>query len=237
MNLTIDIGNTKTKFALFNGKQLHQYEEDKTVLADWLTKGTVTRAIICKTGAENDTEELLIKAGITPLYLNTDLKLPITFTYTTPHTLGADRLATAVASRAMFKGSNILTIGAGTCIIYDFVNAEGVYEGGAISPGVNMRFRALNNYTAKLPLLKADGTELPLLTGNSTAGSILSGVLNGVLNEVKGIINNYESRYANLKVIITGGDAPFFVSNLKNDIFARQNLVLEGLNIILQHNE
>lgn len=237
MHLAVDIGNTKTKFALFNGQELYQYSEDKTTLADWLKKGLVSRAIICKTGAENETEEVLLQGEVVPLYLTTALKLPITFTYTTPQTLGADRLATAVAASTIFKGNNVLTIGAGTCIIYDFVNDIGVYEGGAISPGVNMRFKALNNYTAKLPLLQASGIELPQLTGNSTANSILSGVLNGVLNEVKGIINEYESRYANLKIIITGGDAPFFVSNLKNDIFARQNLVLEGLNIILQHNE
>jgi type III pantothenate kinase len=237
MRLAIDIGNTKTKFALFDNSGLRQYSQDREELVQWLKQGLVQKAIICKTGSENETEEILSKSGVSPLYLSTSIKLPITFTYTTPNTLGADRLATAVAAFSSFPLSNVLTIGAGTCIIYDFVNEKGVYEGGAISPGLAMRFKALNNYTAKLPLIERPDDGLPELVGDSTANSILSGVLNGAINEVDGIIKQYQSRYANLKIIITGGDSPFFVSNLKNDIFARQNLVLEGLNIILQHNE
>lgn len=237
MRLAVDIGNTKTKFALFEDNSLKQYSESREELGQWLQQGLVQKAIVCKTGAENETESILRQKGVAPLYLSTSIKLPIAFTYTTPNTLGADRLATAVAAFSNFPKSNVLTIGAGTCIIYDFVNERGEYEGGAISPGLAMRFKALNNYTAKLPLIERPDDSLPQLVGNSTANSILSGVLNGVLNEVDGIIKQYQSRYANLKIIITGGDSPFFVSNLKNDIFARQNLVLEGLNIILQHNE
>jgi type III pantothenate kinase len=145
-----------------------------------------------------------------------------------------DRLAAAIAGATLYPGSNVLVIQAGTCITYEFINAQGEYIGGAISPGIQMRYKAMNTFTGKLPLIehkKFDG-----LIGQTTEESILSGVNNGILAEVDGIINAYKSQYPDLTIILSGGDADFFVKQLKNSIFAVPNIVLKGLNIILDFN-
>jgi type III pantothenate kinase len=152
--------------------------------------------------------------------------------------LGADRLTLAVAAHHLYGSSPVLVIGAGTCITYDFIEG-GSYYGGAISPGITMRFRALHHYTARLP--EIDWTSysrdvFDYLTGTDSQGSILSGVLNGTLKEIDGTIEAYRHRYSGLKVAVTGGDMDFLVKNLKNDIFARPDMVLEGLNYILMHD-
>ena len=131
---------------------------------------------------------------------------------------------------------NVLKIDFGTCITYDFVNSEKQYLGGAISPGMMMRFKAMHNYTAKLPLIDPVQFTSFELIGEDTATSILSGGINGIKEEVSGIINEYETRFGNLKVVVTGGEASMFATLLKCEIFARPYLVLQGLNRILNYN-
>ena len=127
-----------------------------------------------------------------------------------------------------------MIIDAGSCITYDFINTENEYQGGAISPGIRMRYKALNNLTANLPLL---GTEIPnSIIGDSTESSIHSGIIYGVLNEIDGVIANYKEKYPDLTVILTGGDSYFLSKQLKSSIFANSNFLLEGLNHILQFN-
>ena len=154
--------------------------------------------------------------------------------YTTPATLGVDRIAAICGAIEIFPQQNCLVVDAGTCINYEFLDAALNYHGGAISPGIQMRFDALHKFTARLPLIKEfNKTEL---VGNSTESCMTSGVVNGVVAEVNGIIEKYAQKFPDLGVILCGGDAYFFENNLKQPIFAAPDLVLHGLNRILQHN-
>jgi type III pantothenate kinase len=149
--------------------------------------------------------------------------------------LGIDRIALASAAVHLYINKNVLVIDAGTCITYDFINSENEYLGGAISPGISLRYKSLHTFTDKLPLLEANNSKL--LIGNSTATSIHAGVVNGVLYEIDGFIEAYKNNYENLTVILTGGDAHFLRDTIKNDIFANSNFLLEGLNHILEYNK
>jgi len=149
--------------------------------------------------------------------------------------LGKDRVAAAAAATTIFPGENVLVIDAGTSITYDLITKNGTYLGGGISPGIMMRFKALNTFTGKLPLI-TEIDDAPLI-GNDTPSSIKSGVLNGVLAEVNGIIDSYSNRFDTLKIIISGGDYKYFDKKLKNSIFATPNIVMQGLLEILKINE
>ena len=164
-----------------------------------------------------------------------DTPTPLTNLYQSAETLGSDRLAAAVAANYFYPVKNVLCIDAGTCIKYNFVNFKNEYIGGAISPGIKMRFKALNNFTARLPLIEMDET-FSELVGTNTRESILSGVETASVAEVEGMISNYLQLYPDLIVMLTGGDTNFFVKRLKKPIFADQNLILKGLNIILDHS-
>ena len=161
--------------------------------------------------------------------------MPFKNHYTTPETLGVDRMALVSAASKSFKKENVLIIDAGTCITYDFLNDENKYLGGAISPGVEMRYKSLHTFTAKLPLLKKKMPQS--FFGDSTEDAIHVGVVISVLNEIEGFISNYQKEYPNLRVILTGGDAHFLRDRIKNDIFANSNFLLEGLNYILETNK
>jgi type III pantothenate kinase len=162
------------------------------------------------------------------------LPLPIINSYATPETLGVDRLASVCGARTLFPTEASLVIDSGTCITYDFIDADGVYKGGAIAPGLSMRLRAMHEFTARLPLVEVN--ENAILIGNSTVSCIQSGALNGMIAEIEGTISRYQVHYPQLRVILCGGDTHFFENNLKGTIFAVQNLVLRGLNSILLHN-
>ena len=170
--------------------------------------------------------------------LTGETKIPIENCYQSPQTLGKDRLASAVGANSLFRDQNVLSIDAGTCIKYDLVNAKNQYLGGGISPGIEMRFKALNQFTDKLPLLNYKYFDK--LIGQNSEESILSGVMNGVAEEVQGIISRYEKQYPDVKVVFTGGYMKFFEkifnigSNGKSNIFADAFLVLKGLNQILR---
>uniref|UniRef100_UPI0030D97038 type III pantothenate kinase n=1 Tax=uncultured Salegentibacter sp. TaxID=259320 RepID=UPI0030D97038 len=146
-----------------------------------------------------------------------------------------DRLALVAAGALKYQNKNLLVIDAGTCITFDFKNDKNEYLGGAISPGLQMRLKALHNFTAKLPLVKLE--ENITLIGDSTKNSILSGVLNGVAAELDGIIDRYKADYKYLTIILTGGDSQILSKRVKNGIFANPNFLLEGLNYILEFNK
>jgi type III pantothenate kinase len=166
--------------------------------------------------------------------LKSNTPLPLKIQYATPLTLGVDRIADACGAFQLFPNQNNLIIDLGTCINYEFMDSDNNYWGGAISPGVNMRFKSMNTFTAQLPLVEAIG--YPELIGNSTISCLQSGVMNGILEEMKGIISRLKSKYPELRVILTGGDYRFFENQLKDSIFAAPELVLVGLNRILIHN-
>ena len=240
MNLIVDVGNTFVKFAVFeNNTLIHKVSfklKDFELEYKQLSKAfpNLKAAIISSVGRLSKAQAEIIAKDLTVLELNYKTKLPFRNRYKTPKTLGVDRIALASASVQQFPDRNALIIDAGTCITYDFVTKKNSYLGGAISPGIRIRYQALHNLTANLPLLEKNQPKT--ITGNTTESSIHSGVVNGVIKEIDGVIDQYRSKYQDLTVILTGGDANFLSNQLKNSIFANSNFLLEGLNFILEFN-
>ncbi len=240
MNLIIDVGNTLVKFAVFQEDLL--IEKYKVVQSDAyktfeeiiFKHPSIQKAILSNVG-KLDTDVLdIITSKFQLLILDNSTKIPFKNCYKTPKTLGIDRIALVSASVKQFPDKNVLIIDAGTCITYDFINTKNEYLGGAISPGIRLRYKTLNTLTANLPLLN---TQMPKeLIGNTTDSSIHSGVIFGILNEIEGVIHAYTEKYTDLTVILTGGDSNFLSKQLKNGIFANSNFLLEGLNFILEYN-
>lgn len=239
MNLIIDVGNTRIKTAVFeDGKLIHNESITKESFASdakaIIKKYECNNAIISSVGSVNKSQIADLRAKINLIELDYNTKVPFVNQYGTPKTLGVDRIALVSSAISSYPNKNVLIIDAGTCITYDFVNQEGNYYGGAISPGLQMRYKSLHVFTDKLPLLEP--SEIVELVGNSTEKSIHSGVINGVIDEIDGIINQYRKKNADLTVVLTGGDVNFLSNKLKNGIFANPNFLLEGLNTILTYN-
>ena len=240
MNLVIDVGNTFVKLAIFNQDKLLQKEMVKldffidTVDAIAKAHPNIQKAAVASVAKLNGTQRKGLENRFKLFEINHQTKLPFTNCYKTPKTLGVDRMVLVSAATVKFFNKNVLIIDAGTCVTFDFVTANKEYLGGAISPGIRMRYQSLNHFTANLPLLE---TQLPdQIVGNSTSASIHSGVVNGLVNEIDGVIAEYNQKYSDLTVILTGGDANFLSKQLKSSIFANSNFLLEGLNYILQFN-
>ncbi|HCS21685.1 MAG TPA: pantothenate kinase [Bacteroidetes bacterium] len=235
MNGIIDIGNTSVKWAVFDGELLIEsgrmpYGEWKSVQKaharykpdNWFMSSVQTLPVTNELGFEYEVFDL-------------NTALPVTIRYTTPSTLGKDRIAAICGARHVFPASACLVIDAGSCITFDIMDEKGNYFGGSISPGIEMRLKAMHTYTEKLPLLSWE--EPDGFIGDTTRSSMLQGVKQGVLGETLYQISLYEEKFPGLQVLITGGDASFFEKNLKKGIFAAPNLVLIGLNTILQYKQ
>lgn len=240
MNLVVDIGNNYFKLGIFENSNLIYTFSDKNSeinneIEIVLTKyKNVSYAIISNVSSLS-VFEVFKKFEIKVLKLDSTLALPFILNYKTPETLGNDRLALAAAASTLYPHSNKLIIDVGTCITIDFVDYDNNFFGGSISPGLEMRYKSLNNYTANLPLLKiGDDYNFP---GDSTNSSIHAGVIGGVCNEIMGFITKIDSKHDNIEVILTGGNAKFLSKRLKITIFANQNFILEGLNCILNLNK
>ena len=240
MNLIIDVGNTLVKVGVYKKTELvykTTFELSDLKTQYYLLKKQYPQlksAIIASVGRLSEKQIEIIGKDLHVLELNSDTKMPFKNCYETPKTLGVDRLALVSASVQKYSNKNVLIIDAGTCITYDFINQANHYLGGAISPGIRLRYKSLNNLTANLPLLETNQPKA--ITGNSTEASIHSGVVLGVVKELDGVIDQYEEEYPDLTVILTGGDAKFLSNQLKNSIFASSNFLLEGLNFILDYN-
>ena len=238
MNLIIDIGNTQTKIALINQgnveKVVVEKEASKEIIEPIIKDLNIELSIISSVKGKPDILIDYLKSISKCIFLSEKTSINFKNLYKTPHTLGKDRIALVAAAQEEFLDENVLIIDTGTCITFDFKSNKGVYLGGSISLGLEMRFKALNHFTANLPLVGV----MPFgdFIGDSTESSILSGVINGVRNEVDGVINQYKQRYENLKVIITGGDQLFFAECLKNNFFARPYFILKGLDVIARIN-
>ena len=236
-NLVIDIGNTRTKVAVFENDQLiekiyceHPVSEIKTLLTNHFIK----KSIYLATGNVPADLADFLKKDLNALELSHKTNVPIKNLYGTPETLGRDRLAAVVGAQAVFPDSNCLIIDAGTCITYDWLTKKGEYLGGNIAPGITMRLQAMDHFTAKLPLVEKKDIENPI--GKSTELAMRNGALWGSVQEVDGYIGWGRKNFKHLKVVFTGGDTNFFVKHLKRKIFARPNIVLTGLNKILSFN-
>jgi type III pantothenate kinase len=235
MNLLIDSGNTKTKAALCNEQEILEIISIDDIDDFYLlAKKTPINHLIISSVNKEAAEILKIFPKAETIVLSSNTPVPIQNLYETPSTLGMDRLADVIGASTLFPNFACLCIDAGTCITYDIIDEHATYLGGSISPGIDMRFKALHTFTAKLPLIhRRENIEL---TGNSTENSILSGVLIGITKEIEGIMHDYKTKYQGLKVIITGGDAGFFESRIKEPIFAKPELLFLGLKRILEYN-
>lgn len=234
MNLVVDCGNTRIKAAVFSNEKLEKrYSfQNADELKSFLKDNSYSYSIVSSVAIPAKEISPLINAN-KKFILDYGLPLPLVILYKTPQTLGVDRIASACGAQGLFPNTDCLVIDAGTCINYEFVDRQGNYLGGAISPGVTMRFEAMHTFTKRLPLVSAHPEKL---TGDSTESCMRSGVMNGILLEVEGFIRSYQSKYPELRVILCGGDSTFFENNLKPPIFAAPDLVLSGLNRILLHN-
>lgn len=240
MNLIIDVGNTRNKIAVFDDGQMLYHdiysnnEIKEAVLYITLHFPKVTKCIISASGKLEKSDLELLQREYSVHELSHQSKIPFINKYATPATLGVDRIALIACAAVKFPKKNVLVIDAGSAITYDFLNNENHYLGGAIAPGLKMRYKALNTFTANLPLLE---TEYPdNFVGNSTNNAMHVGVVLGTIDEIDGAISRYKEEYANLTIILTGGDAHFLRDRLKNDIFANSKFLLEGLNYILEQN-
>ncbi|MFT4970386.1 MAG: type III pantothenate kinase [Chitinophagales bacterium] len=235
MNCLIDQGNTKTKIYFIEEEKIVQsyafFNDEEQNIQLVLQSSEFKQGIYSSSSSIPDfikEEQFLI--------LTKDTPIPINLNYHTPGTLGTDRIALAVGANYLYPNRSSLILSAGTCITIDLIDKEGVFQGGIITLGLDMRRKALHNQTANLPLIEQQKpTHIPLV-GKTTLESMQSGVFNGALNEISATIERFKAIYHDLTVIITGGDAYLFEFHLKNEIFAQQNLQAIGLNRILLYN-
>ncbi len=239
-NLIIDIGNSRTKVAVFNNGELmicfpveeFEYKDFKILKEDY---PSINAAII--SSVREKPEELIeiLKTELKPvLFLSHETKIPIENCYKTPETLGKDRLAAVVGANFLFPDRDLLVIDAGTAVTYDFINKENQYKGGFITPGLSMRFKALHQFTNKLPLLHTDSPGD--YSGNDTNSSIIGGIQYGLNGEINSVFNYFNTFSENLFIILTGGDTKYFEKLLKSYNFVSLEITLIGLNRILEFN-
>lgn len=240
--LCIDVGNTNTKVAVFRNHIAETIRvfptSDRMALSSLLEDEKLPvfqGAIISSVARDDDAflDEMKSKIPIVIL-LSYQTRLPIKLAYETPSTLGTDRIAAACAAWHKSGKQSALSITCGTCIIYDYVDNQGNYQGGAISPGLWQRLKSLNEFSARLPMVEPQGK--PIFPGKNTHHSILAGVLKGMAYEIDGFIDELRQSEPNLHIFLSGGDAHYFATQLKNSIFAAPNLIMEGLNQILLFN-
>ncbi len=239
MNLVLDIGNTRVKAAVFKEDKLvdHWVWERSAALKnteDIISRLSIANAMVASVGGEFEELTSLLESKVSSFYvLNTLSALPFENAYKSPLTLGVDRLAVVAAAQFLYPKENCLIIDAGSCITYELLTSSGVYLGGGIAPGVQMRYNSMNTQTAALPLLSRPD-EINNY-GTSTESCMHSGVILGVCYEIEGWIGSVEAELKNLTVILTGGDAKYLSKQLKNTIFAHPNLALIGINQLLQY--
>lgn len=243
MNICIDHGNSRAKVALFgdNGRIVKTFVYKSFTAADVermfalypITDSIISSVINLEPAMVNSLHRL------SKHFVLFDHKTPIPIVndYDTPATLGQDRLAAAVGAAELFPQQNVLIIDAGSAITYDFLTSDEHYKGGNIAPGLKMRLKALHQMTKKLPLVEVDEGELIPLFGTNTKDAILAGVVRGVCFEVKGYMRTLSDRMDNYQTVITGGNASHILRNVQTEMCYDKNLVLEGLNRILEYNK
>lgn len=240
MNLIIEIGNTRSKLYVFNSGKI-VFKKSVTIISVKEIKAIlknfkITFSLLSAVAGFSQSLKKLLHNKSRCIYFSDKISIPVKNKYKSPKTLGRDRLANAIGAAKHFPGKNSLIIDAGTCLKFDFVDAKKNYIGGAISPGLSMRFKSLHDYTAKLPLIKSAAKKIKLV-GRTTEESILSGIQNGMIAEIEQTITSYKNQFGQINVIITGGDSALFAHALKTPIFAAPDLTAIGLNEIIEHNK
>lgn len=240
MNLVIDQGNTICKLAFFDmddePEEVLSCKDLNICFLEEIIKSRNPQSCIYSSVKKPKPEILQFLGDNVDYFLPLNFKtpLPINIAYKTPQTLGLDRIAAAVGAWSIQPEKPLLVIDMGTAITYDFVSEDGIYIGGNIAPGLQMRLKALNKFTDKLPLVEPDMMFEPL--GNDTQTAIRAGVMQGIVYEVEGYFRYLQQAHSNLFAFLTGGDLIYFDGKLKNDIFVFKNLVIFGLNRILHYN-
>jgi type III pantothenate kinase len=238
MNLIVDIGNTSTKLAIYNENRKLSVSRINDLTSAELEKELsgqdIEKAIISSVRVLPSFVTDLLSAKIPFVHhLSYKSRLPFVIEYDTPETLGTDRIAGVAGALSLFPGKEILIIDAGTAITYDYIS-EGIFKGGNISPGLNTRFRALNKFTGKLPLVTiSDNYTFP---GRNTTDSILAGVITGVTYEINEYIRTFEKKSRYLKILLTGGDSSFLKDKISHHVAYLPDIVIDGLNYILEYN-
>lgn len=238
MYLTIDAGNTRTKVSVFNHdgtiiESLITPENQIEPILEVIRRHGIKHVIISTTG-QRDWDINTLGIDGKNIELSHDTRLPIQIVYSTPATLGRDRIAAACGAHALFPGQNCLVIDAGTCVTMDVVLGTGVYLGGNIAPGLRMRLNAMHDYTAKLPLVEPGWPEL--VFGDSTLHALQNGAALGIVMEIEGILHRAKDAFAEVSIVMTGGDAVFLAERLESQIFVTPELVTQGLFQILAFN-
>jgi type III pantothenate kinase len=239
MILTIDVGNTRIKGAVFEGSMLVEtfiFEKstlEKSIKNIVIKYKNIAHLVVSSVSDVEKQSFLGLNEMLNIHFVSHKDPFPFENQYQTPTTLGIDRMVLASGATLQYPSQNRLVIDAGTCVTYDFIDADNKYLGGAIAPGLRLRYESLHNFTAKLPLLTLENPEN--FIGSSTSESIHSGVVNGLIYEIDGFINQYKEKYSNFIIILTGGDTEFLAKRLKNTIFANSNFLLESLNQTFQY--
>ncbi len=239
MVLVVDVGNTRIKGAVFEDSMLLEIfvftksELQKNIESILKKFKNVSDLVVSSVGDVEKPAFLAFENLLNVYFISNKDPFPFQNKYATPQTLGIDRIVLAAGATLQFPNQNRLVIDAGTCVTYDFIDEKNNYLGGAIAPGLRLRYEALHNFTAKLPLLSLENPKN--FIGTSTSDSIHSGVVNGLVYEIDGFIEEYKSRYLNFIIILTGGDTDFLAKRLKNTIFANSNFLLESLNQTFQY--
>jgi len=240
VNLCIDWGNTNVKAAIFDNDTLQKqfvfsHEEALEKVTSMINLYHPAKAIVCSVAHPSDELENLVRSNIkSTIILDSNTRLPIHNAYLSSDSLGPDRIALVTGAHMLYPDKNNLVISLGTCITYNFVQKNKMFRGGAISPGLQMRLNAMHTFTSKLPQINM-GNELVLL-GYDTDSCMRSGAAFGIEFEINGMVAEYAKQYPDFNAILTGGDAPFFAGKIKSKIFADPDLLLKGLNLILNYN-
>lgn len=237
MNVVVDVGNTRVKYAFFEKSELlflgcgwENLEKEIEILKE---QRKVVHLLLAGSGDIPEQYIILLRKLVDFFYeTSPTMFLPLKITYLTPETLGFDRIANCIGALKLFPGHPLLVIDSGTCITYNYVSADGIFYGGNISPGIEMRFKSLHHYTAKLPCLTP--TENYGNVGKTTNEAILNGVMLGTLFEVKNYITQFQEKEKNAMVVITGGNAHFWKSKFGEEVFFSKDLGLIGLNEVLK---
>lgn len=236
MNAAIDVGNTLVKVGIFEQDKMIEKHTFNSLeeLKEKLSMGQYKKIIVASVKQPYTEIKKILSLSTDVVFLTNQTPIPFINNYKSD-SLGIDRIALAAGAIKHFPQKNSLIIDLGTCITYDFINTKNEYEGGAISPGLNMRYKSLHTFTARLPLIDPEqSTNLDI--GNTTESSIISGVTNGISGEIEFFISKIQNKFGHINVILSGGDAIYFESRIKATIFAIPELLLEGLNAILRHN-
>mgnify|MGYP001432227142 FL=1 len=239
MNLVVDSGNSFSKVGIFeNDVIIDRFQFKKLILNDIekiFYQRKITNSIFSNVGKPNNRVLKFLRQNSNIVNFNSNLKIPFINKYSSVETLGNDRVGLVSQASKLYSNKNILIIDIGTSITYDFLNEKNEYIGGSISPGLSMKFKALNNQTYNLPLVEK--IKLDSFIGSSTKSSVISGVINGTIGEINYISNLYKNKFKKIMIILTGGDSKFLFNHIKNGILADSNFLLSGLNLLLELNK